>query len=114
VTVIAALRYRSRLAIPLVWVFVAHTAADVVSIFDIVAREHLVRFVNGMSWLISYFYVPLVMVSFVLIVWQLLARWGEPLALSAAMDERPLRAGRYDTAEADLIGAPSAEGLRGR
>jgi hypothetical protein len=110
---IAALRYRSRLAIPLVWVFAAHTVADIVSIFDIVAREHLARFVNGMSWLISCFYVPLVMVSFALIVWQLLARWGEPLTLSTRMEERIRRAGRHDAAEADLIGAPSAAGLRG-
>jgi hypothetical protein len=113
VTAIAALRYRSRLAIPLVWVFVAETAADFVSIFGIVAREHLLRFTNGMPWLISSFYVPLVMLSFALIVWQLLARWGEPLTLSTRMEERPRRAGRYDTAEADLIGAPSAKSLRG-
>jgi hypothetical protein len=113
VTALVALRYRSRLAIPLVWVFVAETAADVVSIFGIVAREHLARFVNGMSWLISSFYVPLVMVSFALIVWQLVARWGEPFTLPTRNEERPQRAGRYDTTEADLIGALSAERLRG-
>jgi hypothetical protein len=111
VAAIAALRYRSRLAIPLVWVFVAETAADVVSIFGIVAREHLAQFVNGMSWLISSFYVPLVMVSFALIVWQLVARWGDPLTLSTRMEGRPRPGGRYDTAEADLIGAPSARSL---
>jgi hypothetical protein len=111
-TALAALRYRWPLAIPLVWVFVVEPAADVVSIFGIVAREHLAQHVHGMPWLISSFYVPLVMLSFALIVWQLLARWGEPLTLSTRMDERPRRAGRYHTAEADLIGAPSAEGLR--
>jgi hypothetical protein len=111
VTAIAALRYRSRLAIPLVCVFVAETAADVVSIFGIVAREHLARFVNGMSWLISSFYVPLVMVSFALIIWQLVARWGEPLTLSTRMEGRPRRGGIYDNGEADLIGAPPARSL---
>jgi hypothetical protein len=113
VTALAALRYRSRLALPLVWVFVAETAADVVGISGVVAREHLARSVNGVSWLISSFYVPLVLVCFALIVWQLVSRWGEPLTLSTWMEQRSRRAGGYDTAEADLIGAPSARGLRG-
>jgi hypothetical protein len=83
VTAIAALRRRSRWSIPLVWLFVAETAADVASAVGVILRGHVPGSANGLSWLVRSFYVPLVLVSFVLIVWQLLARRGEPLAPSA-------------------------------
>jgi len=42
-------------------------------------REHLMGAASGATWLILAFYVPLIVVSVVLLVWQLYARRGEAL-----------------------------------
>ncbi len=80
VLVIASLRYRMRLSIPLVWVFVAGTVLDLVRVFRMAAHEHLIGAADGGAWLVAVFYVPLVPLSLGLVVWQLLSRRGEPLA----------------------------------
>ena len=79
VVAIAALRVRSRLSIPLVWLFAAESVADIVNVVTTVAGGHVPAFTDGGNWLVRSFFVPLVLVSFILIVWQLITRWGEPL-----------------------------------
>jgi hypothetical protein len=43
-------------------------------------QEHLLGAAGGVTWMILAFYVPLVVVSLVLIAWQLVTRRGEMLA----------------------------------
>lgn len=78
---IIALRYRSRLAIPLVFLLIAETAADtVLNVGFVGVPEHLFEAANGVTWLVTAFYVPVIIVSLVLLGWQLFTRRGEPLA----------------------------------
>jgi hypothetical protein len=81
---IVALRWRVKASPVLVWLLVAETAIDVVrNVRTVGMREHRGGFENGVEWMITTFYVPLVVVSLGLIVWQLVERRGEPLARTA-------------------------------
>jgi hypothetical protein len=71
---IALLRRRSRLAIPLTWLLAAETAYDTVANIHHGIQEHLVGAASGVTWMILVFFVPMVVVSGVLLVWQLHAR----------------------------------------
>jgi hypothetical protein len=75
-----ALRHRARLAIPLGWLLVVETAYDTVGNIRGGMQEHLLGAAGGVTWMILAFYVPLVVVSLVLIVWQLVTRRSEALA----------------------------------
>ena len=86
---IALLRRRSRLAIPLAWLLAAETAYDTVANIHGGVQEHLMGAANGVTWMILVFFVPMVVVSGVLMVWQLYARRGEELGSSP---ERSVRA----------------------
>ena len=77
---IVALRLRLRLGIALSWVLVMETAYDTVENISNGSREHLLGQASGVNWLILAFYVPLILVSLALILWQLYARRGESLA----------------------------------
>jgi hypothetical protein len=79
---IALLRRRARLAIPLAWLLAAETAYDTVSNIHGGIREHLMGAASGVTWMILVFFVPVVVVSGVLMVWQLYARRGEELDAS--------------------------------
>ena len=79
-----ALRYRSRWSIPLVWLLVAETLFDTVTNVSGGIREHLFGAANGVTWMVVSFYVPLLMVSVGLTVWQLYTRRGEPLERTSA------------------------------
>jgi hypothetical protein len=87
---IALLRRRSRLAIPLAWLLAVETAYDTVANIHDGVREHLMGAASGVTWMILTFFVPMVVVSGVLMVWQLYARRGEQLSTS---QERGLRPG---------------------
>lgn len=76
---IVALYRRWSWSIALVWVFVAETIYDLVDSTIIGVRENLFETAAGVTWLILTFYVPLLLLTLVLIVWQLLARRAEPL-----------------------------------
>jgi hypothetical protein len=76
---IFALRHRLRIGIVLAWVLVAETFYDTVSNIHGGMREHLIGASGGVTWLVLAFYVPLVVVSLVMIAWQLHARRGEAL-----------------------------------
>jgi hypothetical protein len=71
---IALLRLRSRIAVPLAWLLAAETACDTVSNIHNGIREHLMGGASGVTWMILVFFVPAVVVSGVLLVWQLYSR----------------------------------------
>jgi hypothetical protein len=92
---IALLRRRSRLAIPLMWLLAAETAYDTVANIHNGIQEHLMGAASGITWMILVFFVPMVVVSGVLLVWQLYARRNEELGSARERDMRtggtPLR-----------------------
>jgi len=76
---IALLRRRIGLAIPLAWLLVAETVYDTVLNIHGGIREHLMGAASGVTWMILVFFVPAVVVSNVLLVWQLYGRRNEQL-----------------------------------
>jgi hypothetical protein len=76
---IVALRYRVRIGIALAWLLVAETVFDTATNISGGIREHLMGAAGGVTWLILTFYVPLVIVSLVLLASQLYRRRGETL-----------------------------------
>lgn len=80
---IVLLRSRVRLAIPLAWLLVAETAYDTVTNIHGGVREHLMGAASGVTWMILAYFVPAVVVSAVLLAWQLYARRGEALDAAA-------------------------------
>jgi hypothetical protein len=81
VAAIVALRYRARIAIPLVWLLAAEATVDLVNATILGACERLFTAASGVTWLILTFYVPVLWISLVLIVWQLMVRQGQPLMM---------------------------------
>jgi len=86
---IFALRYRARLGIALAWLLAAETIFDTVTNIRGGVREHLMGAAGGTTWLVLVFYVPLIIVSVVLLLWQLFARHGE--ALDPAIEDKSHR-----------------------
>src|SRR5215467_11931897 len=82
VCAIVALRYRTRIAIALTWLFAAETLLDLVSSTMSGLRERLFETAAGVTWLILTFYVPVLWISLGLIAWQLYGRRHEPLTSS--------------------------------
>jgi hypothetical protein len=82
---IVLLRRTSRIAILLAWVLAAETAYDTVTNIQGGVREHLMGAASGVTWMILVFFVPAVVVSCVLMVWQLYARRGESLGAAEPM-----------------------------
>ena len=85
---IALLRQRARLAVPLAWVLVAETAYDTFANIRGGVSEHLMGAASGVTWMILSFFVPAVVVSGVLLIWQLIARRRE--ALGTPMTHKPI------------------------
>jgi hypothetical protein len=83
---IVALRYRARLGIALAWLLAVETIFDTVTNIRGGVREHLMGAAGGTTWLVLVFYVPLVIISVVVLIWQLSVRRGE--ALEPAMVEK--------------------------
>jgi len=84
---IVLLRRRIRVAIPVAWLLVGETIYDTFLNIRGGIQEHLMGAAGGVMWLTLGFYVPLLMVSLVLIVWQLYSRRGEALASSAPPED---------------------------
>ncbi|HEY6256238.1 MAG TPA: hypothetical protein VIY51_10650 [Xanthobacteraceae bacterium] len=99
---IALIRNRARLAIPLAWLLFAETAYDTVSNIAGGVHEDLMGAASGVTWMILVFFVPMVVVSAVLLVWQLYARRGEALDATAA--------GNRGTREPAVLRASEATG----
>ena len=99
---IALLRRGMRLAIPLAWLLVAETAYDTVSNIHFGVREHLMGAASGVTWFVLVFFVPMVVISVVLLDWQLYSRRSE--AIDSATG---------DVADAHEASAPRASEARG-
>ena len=85
------LRYRSRWARPLLWALVAETVIDLANGTVQGIHQHAFATASAVSWVILNFYVPLLVVSLALLIWQLVSRRGEDLvgvAPEAAMSGR--------------------------
>jgi hypothetical protein len=80
--VILALRHGVQGAAALTWLLVVTTAFDTVSNVSNGIHENLFGAATGVTWMVVSFYVPLLMVSIALTVWQLYSRFGEPIAAS--------------------------------
>ena len=61
------------------WLLVAETAFDTVTNVMGGIRERLFGAASGVTWFILSFYVPVIIVSLGLLVWQLYTRRGEAL-----------------------------------
>jgi hypothetical protein len=81
---IGALRRRARWSIPLVWLLIAETLIDTVSNIADGIHEQLFGVANNVTWMVVSFYVPILMVSVGLTIWQLYSRRGEALEHSAS------------------------------
>ena len=106
---IALLRHRVRFAVPLAWLLVAETAYDTVSNIQGGVHEHLMGAASGVTWLVLIFFVPIVVVSAVLIAWQLYSRRGEALDFLATPD-RDRQSGSFDVARDGKIGGVAPRG----
>jgi hypothetical protein len=65
--------------VPLAWLLAAETAYGTVDNIRGGIHEHLMGAAGGVTWLVLVYYVPIVVVSLVLIIWQLYSRRGEAL-----------------------------------
>ena len=77
--ILFCLRYRTRLAIFLIWILIAETIFDIGSATLDGIRDNTMGLLWGTTWLVVAIYVPLMMVSLGLTVWQLLSRRQETL-----------------------------------
>ncbi len=73
------LRSRSRAAVVVIWLFVVETVVDFINASVISIRERTSETAHALTWLILNLYVPLLVVSLALLVWQLVSRRGEDL-----------------------------------
>jgi hypothetical protein len=81
-----------RLAVPLAWLLALETVYDTVTNIQGGVREHLMGAASGATWMVLTYFVPMVVVSCVLLVWQLYARRGEALDPVRDRDLRSLAA----------------------
>jgi Ca2+/H+ antiporter len=78
-----ALRFRAGVGIWLAWLLVGEFVYDTVANIQAGAQEHLFGQSRGVSWLVVGVYVPLLIVTTVLLAWQLYTRRNETLSASA-------------------------------
>jgi hypothetical protein len=79
---LVALRLRAGFASVLVWLLVAETIYDIGTGMPQAVRDHTLGLVNGLTWLVLVYYVPVVLVALALTVWQLIARRAERVAVT--------------------------------
>jgi hypothetical protein len=77
---LVALHRRAAIGIALAWVFSVVGIIDLVDAMAGGIQANLFDRAAGVTWLILTFYVPILWVSHVLIIWQLVSRRGEPLS----------------------------------
>lgn len=65
----------------LAWLLALETVYDTVDNVRGGIHEHLMGAAGGVTWLVLVYFVPIVVMSVVLVVWQLYSRRGEALAL---------------------------------
>jgi hypothetical protein len=88
---IVLLRRRAAAGLVLCWLLIAETATDTFLNIRGGVEEHLMGAATGVTWMILVFFVPAIIVSLGLLVWQLVARRHE--ALIAAVRHAPSAAG---------------------
>jgi F0F1-type ATP synthase membrane subunit a len=98
---IILLRRRIRAGVTLAWLLAAETVYDTVDNIRGGIQEHLMGAAGGATWLILVFFVPIVVVSLVLIVWQLYSRRTEALDR-----EHPVRHEVRQPTMAGAVGTP--------
>jgi F0F1-type ATP synthase membrane subunit a len=88
---IMLLRNRSRAGVAMAWLLVAETIYDTVDNIRGGIHEHLMGAASGVTWIVLTYFVPMVVVSLVLTIWQLYSRRGETLdpGHPSAQAERP-------------------------
>jgi hypothetical protein len=90
---------RQRWSLAFSWLLVIATAADFAVGIHRKAVEPLWGAASGVTWLILNFYVPLLMVSLPILVWQLCARTGEPFSARPVHRKAAAAAGGQNSAE---------------
>jgi len=85
---ISALRIRANWSIPLVWLLIAETLIDTVTNIADGIHEQLFGVANNVTWMVVTFYVPILMVTLGLTIWQLYSRNGE--ALEGSVSSAPI------------------------
>src|SRR5262249_31533396 len=76
---IIALRHGGRVGIALAWLLTAETIFGTGTNICGGVRERLMGAARGTTWRVLLFYGPLIVVSVVLLIWQLYVRRGEAL-----------------------------------
>jgi hypothetical protein len=89
-TAIVLLRQRAFAGVVLCWLLVAETATDTFLNIRGGVEEHLMGAASGVTWMILVFFVPAVIVSVGLLVWQLVSRRQEALSESTLHSAAPL------------------------
>jgi hypothetical protein len=84
-----ALRKPARVAIPLIWLFVVVTAADLVNAMIGGMREGMLGVAHGVTWLILVFYVPALWTTLALIIWQLVTTRSRVAPSGKSSSTRP-------------------------
>jgi hypothetical protein len=74
------LHYRSPAARLVIWLLVLESVADLLNATVGGIRENALETAHSVTWLILNLYVPSLWVGVGLMIWQLIARRGEPLA----------------------------------
>jgi hypothetical protein len=85
-----ALRFRARIGIWLAWLLVGEFVYDTVANIHSGMQEHLFGQSRGVSWLVVGVYVPLLLVTTILLVWQLYSRRGEAISEAAQARTRKI------------------------
>jgi hypothetical protein len=87
---IVLLRRKAFAGVVLCWLLVAETATDTVLNIRGGVEEHLMGAANGVTWMILVFFVPAIVVSVGLLVWQLVSRRHEVLTIRPQRNDPPL------------------------
>jgi hypothetical protein len=82
------LHARSRAAVVVIWLFVAETVLDFVNASIVSIRERTSETAHALTWLILNVYVPLLVVSLALLIWQMVSRRGEDLVVATSDEHR--------------------------
>jgi len=88
---IMLLRRRLRAGLVLSWLLAVETVIDTFLNIRGGVEEHLMGAATGVTWMILAFFVPAIVVSVALILWQLIARRGEVLDGAAKAVPAPAR-----------------------
>ena len=87
---IVLLRQRAFAGVVLSWLLVVETTADTFLNIRGGVEEHLMGAATGITWMILVFFVPAILVSIGLLVWQLVSRSHESLFVDLSRDRQPL------------------------